>query len=264
MSQEKPMDITQHNSEAWDRQVAEGNVWTQPVSPEVVARARAGDWSIVLTPTRPVPSSWFPPLKGSEVLLLAGGGGQQGPILAAAGARVTVFDNSPAQLEQDRLVARREGLELETVQGDMASLRCFSDGSFDLIVHPCSNCFVPDVNPVWREAYRVLRPGGALLAGLCNPVLFVTDPALDKEGIAQFKYRIPYSDLTSITEAEREKYYPGQPLCFGHSLEDQLGGQLRAGFVLADIYEDAWSSEHGPIHEFLPCFLATRALKPKA
>jgi len=29
---------------------------------------------------------------------LASGGGQQGPVLAAAGAHVTVFDNSPRQL----------------------------------------------------------------------------------------------------------------------------------------------------------------------
>lgn len=264
MSQDNRMDISQHNSQAWDRQVADGNPWTQPVSPEVISKARAGDWSIVLTPTRAVPASWFPPLSGCEILLLAGGGGQQGPTLAAAGARVTVFDNSAAQLRQDRLVAEREGLEIETVQGDMTSLSQFSDSRFDLIVHPCSNCFVPDVNPVWREAFRVLKPGGALLSGLCNPVLFATDPALDKQGIAQFKYRIPYSDLTSISEAERKKYFPGQPLSFGHSLEDQLGGQLRAGFVLADLYEDGWSPDHGPIHEFLPCFLATRALKLQA
>lgn len=255
------MDITRYNSKAWDRQVANGNEWTQPVSTEVIERARQGSWQIVLTPIKPVPSSWFPPLEGREVLLLAGGGGQQGPVLAAAGARVTIFDNSPAQLAQDRMVAEREGLTLETVQGDMVNLSCFADDRFDLIVHPCSNCFVPDINPVWREAYRVLRPGGALLSGMCNPVLFVTDPALEKQGIAQFKHRIPYSDLTSISEAEREEHYPGQPLSFGHSLEDQLGGQLRAGFVLTDLYEDGWSAEHGPIHDFLDCFLATRALK---
>jgi 2-polyprenyl-3-methyl-5-hydroxy-6-metoxy-1,4-benzoquinol methylase len=70
------------------------------------------------------------------VLCLASGGGQQGPILAAAGARVTVFDNSPQQLAQDRFVARREGLTLETVEGDMRDLSVFADVSFDLIVHP--------------------------------------------------------------------------------------------------------------------------------
>ena len=92
-------------------------------------------------------------------MCLASGGGQQGPILAAAGADVTVFDNSPRQLEQDRYVADRDGLHLQTVEGDMRDLSCFPDESFDLIVHPVSNVFVPDVKPVWREAYRVLKPG---------------------------------------------------------------------------------------------------------
>jgi hypothetical protein len=54
-------------------------------------------------------------LAGIEVLCLASGGGQQGPILAAAGAKVTVFDNSANQLVQDRLVADRDGLTIETV-----------------------------------------------------------------------------------------------------------------------------------------------------
>ena len=93
-----PEDILLYNRRTWDRQVERGNPWTVPVSSEAVARARNGDWWIVLTPTKPVPSDWFPPLVGLDVLCLASGGGQQGPILAAAGANVTVFDNSPARL----------------------------------------------------------------------------------------------------------------------------------------------------------------------
>jgi SAM-dependent methyltransferase len=152
-------DILTYNRHAWDRQVERGNRWTVPAGPEEIARARKGDWEIVLTPTKPVPADWFPPLPGLDVLCLASGGGQQGPILAAAGANVTVYDNSPKQLAQDRLVADGEGLALETVEGDMADLHALPDDRFDLIVHPCSNVLVPDVRPVWREAFRVLRPG---------------------------------------------------------------------------------------------------------
>src|SRR5487761_2529110 len=94
------MDIVAHNSAAWDRQVETGNIWTIPATPEAIAAARRGEWSVLLTETRPVPREWFPDLAGRDVLCLASGGGQQGPILAAAfaGARVTVFDNSPRQL----------------------------------------------------------------------------------------------------------------------------------------------------------------------
>ena len=166
------MDVRAYNRGAWDRQVAGGNPWTVPVSAEEVARARQGDWQIVLTPTKPAPAEWFPPLQGADVLCLASGGGQQGPILAAAGARVTVFDNSPAQLAQDRAVAEREGLEIRTVEGDMRDLSALADDAFDLIVHPVSNLFVPQVQPVWREAYRVARAGGVLLVGFANPAMY--------------------------------------------------------------------------------------------
>ncbi|MBO9541940.1 class I SAM-dependent methyltransferase [bacterium] len=256
------MDILAYNRDAWDRQVANGNQWTRPVSSEEIARARRGDWQIVLTPQKPVPRDWFPPLEGARVLALASGGGQQGPLLAAAGAQVTVFDNSPAQLAQDRMVAERDGLAIATVQGDMRDLSCFEDASFDFIVHPCSNCFAPEIQPVWNEAYRVLRRGGTMIAGIVNPVVFALDPELSEQGVAQFKYRIPYSDLESLSEEERRRYTdPGEPLAFGHSLDDQIGGQIRAGFALTGFYEDSWDTEPEPIHRFMACYIATRAIK---
>ncbi|HAJ35107.1 MAG TPA: SAM-dependent methyltransferase, partial [Chloroflexi bacterium] len=88
-------EVRRYNARAWDKAVERASRWTTPVAPEEIAAARQGVWQIVLTPTRAVPRAWFPSLAGADVLCLAGGGGQQGPILAAAGARVTVFDNSP-------------------------------------------------------------------------------------------------------------------------------------------------------------------------
>ncbi|QOV88385.1 class I SAM-dependent methyltransferase [Humisphaera borealis] len=255
------IDLLAYNRDAWDRRVAGQNQWTVPVSAGEIAEARSGNWQIVLTPTKPVPRDWFPPLAGARVLGLAAGGGQQGPILAAAGAEVTVFDLSPAQLAQDDLVARRDGLALRTVQGDMADLSCFADGSFDLIVHPCSNCFVPDILPVWREAYRVLRPGGTLLAGFTYPIAFVFDPELEQAGVFQIKYAMPYSDLT-LTEQERKRYTDaGDPLAFGHSLGDQLGGQIAAGLAITGFYEDRWNPQTHAIARWMDCFGATRAQK---
>lgn len=255
------MDVSQYNRTAWDKSVDSRNRWTVPVNTDVIAAARSGDWSILLTPTIPVPPSWFPDLEGLETLCLAGGGGQQGPVLAAAGALVTVFDNSPRQLEQDRAVADRDGLKLATVEGDMADLSAFRDGRFGLVVHPVSNCFVPDVRPVWREAFRVLRPGGVLLAGFLNPVRFLFDDAKAEKGDFEIRHALPYSDLTSIGEGERRRYTDkGEPLCFGHTLADQIGGQLAAGLVLTDMYEDAEPTH--PLSKFTPDYIATRAVKP--
>ena len=158
----------------------------------MIAAARRGDWQLVLTPTRPVPREWFPKLAGEAVLCLASGGGQQAPVLAAAGAVVTVLDNSPAQLAQDRLVAERERLDIQTLLGDMADLSAFADGAFGLIFHPCANCFAPEVRPVWREAFRVLRPGGVLLAGFVNPALYLFDDARAEQGELVVRHAVPY------------------------------------------------------------------------
>jgi SAM-dependent methyltransferase len=256
------MDVRSYNRDAWDREVASGNRWTVPVDAEAIARARAGQWSVLLTNNMPVPRRWFPAdLAGCAILGLASAGGQQGPLLAAAGANVTVLDNSPAQLERDRAVAQELGLALEVVEGDMAELSAFADGQFDLVFHPTSNCFVPDVLPVWREAARVLAPGGALLAGFLNPVTFIFDPVRAEHNELVVRHSIPYSDVTSLTDDERAAVIRNGPLVFGHTLEDQLGGQLAAGLVLVDMYEDRHGGDDA-IARILPTMMATRAIKP--
>ena len=259
------MDILEHNRAAWDRLVDRGCQFTVPVGDEEIEQAKAGEWSIFLTPTRPVPNDWFPPLQGCHLLCLASGGGQQGPTLAAAGARVTVLDNSPKQLEQDELLARRHSLDLTTVRGDMRDLSVLGDESFDLIVHPVSNTFVPDVRPVWREAYRVLRPGCDLLSGFDNPVLQIFDEEKYDQGVLLPKYALPYSDAEVLTEQEiRRRYEKGIPLEFGHTIEDQIGGQIDAGFVIVGFYEDRERDEYNDLlSKFMPTYIATRAKKPE-
>lgn len=259
------MDIRTHNRTAWDKQVENGNQWTLPISAEVIEAARQGNWDVLLTPSKPVPQEWFPPVVGADVLCLASGGGQQGPVLAAAGANVTVFDNSPKQLEQDRSVAERESLVIQTVEGDMADLSMFANSSFDLIIHPVSNIFVPDVNPVWAEAFRILRPGGALLSGFMNPALFLFDhDEAMSTGVLQVKYKLPYSDIATFSSQKVSQLLKdGESLEFSHSWTDLIGGQLDVGFALTGFFEDSWTeSDIGPLNEYMPLFIATRAVKP--
>lgn len=258
------VDVRTHNREAWNKQVAFGNEWTVPVSPDQVAAARRGDWGIYLTPTKTVPRSWFGELEGARVLGLASAGGQQGPILAAAGAHVTILDNAPSQLARDREVALREGLEIETVEGDMRDLSVFGNNTFDLIFHPVSNNFVPEVRPVWREAYRVLRPGGALLAGFGNPVVYIFDwDTMINEHRLEVRHPLPYSMLDHLSPEEIAAYAEqGEPLEFSHTLEDQIGGQTDAGFVITALYEDTVrNADEDLLARFTPTFIATRAVK---
>lgn len=257
------MDTRAYNREAWNREVEGGqNRWSQPVNSEVIAKAKQGEFSILLTENIPVPYKWFPPLHGADVLCLASGGGQQGPVLAAAGANVTVFDNSPRQLEQDQLVAERQALSLKTVEGDAADLSIFADESFDLVFNPCSTVFMQDVRTVWKEAYRVLRHGGVLMTGSMNPVHYIFDLYKADDGILEVAHSIPYSDLTSIPKQDLDELIEkGLPVEFGHSLTDLLGGQCDAGFVITDVYEDYMLDSS--LHKYHPSYIATRALKIK-
>ena len=255
------MDVYEFNQRAWDQQVASGNRWTLPVSSKLIAKARSGDWELVLTPSKPVPKSWFPDLSNCHVLCLASAGGQQGPILSAAGARVTVFDASLKQLEQDQRVAQRDALSLQTVQGDMADLSVFDSNTFDFIFHPCSNCFAAEILPVWRESFRVLKPGGTMVSGFTKPVYALFDPDHEKEGVFTLRFSMPHSDL-DISEADRTRWFGAEsPIEFAHSLDDQIGGQLDAGFVMAGFYEDDWGGAE-PIDQFMKSFVATRSIKP--
>lgn len=255
MSKQQEPGYTAYNAQAIDRWVAEGWEWGRPITREAFARARAGDWQVLLTPNIPVPRAWLGDLQGKRVLGLASGGAQQMPVFAALGAVCTVFDLSESQLESERMVAQREGYGIEVVQGDMTQPLPFADGSFDLIFHPVANCYVREVQPVWAECARVLAPGGSLLSGLDNGIGYLFD-----DGGLTVKHALPYDALADPDWETKVAEY-NDSLQFSHPIEVQIGGQLRAGLMLKDVYED--TTNEGPLKDYnVPCFFATWAVKP--
>lgn len=243
------------NAKTIDSWCQNGWEWGIPITHEEYQRALNGEWKVYLTPTRAVPRDWFGEMKGKRILGLASGGGQQIPVFSALGAECTVLDYSTEQCRSEREIARREGYQVQIIQGDMTHRLPFEDESFDLIFHPVSNCYVEKVEPIFQECFRVLKKGGVLLCGLDNGMNFVFD-----EDETHLRYRLPFNPLTD-TELYEDSLKNNRGIQFSHTMEEQVGGQLRAGFCLTHLYEDTNGS--GNLHEHnIPCFLATRAVRP--
>ena len=242
------------NAETIDRWIEEGWEWGKPISHETYLAAKQGNWNVLLTPTKPVPHEWFGKLKGKKILGLASGGGQQMPVFAALDAECTVMDYSEKQLESERLVSEREGYDIQIVRADMTKPFPFPNEYFDLIFHPVSNCYIREVNPVWRECFRVLKPGGELLSGVDHYVNYIVD-----EDEREIVNHLPFDPLTDDRQrAQLEAADAGMQ--FSHTLEEQINGQLEAGFTLLSLYED--TNGEGRLHEMnIPTFLAIRARK---
>lgn len=237
-----------------------GDKYYRAMTPKQIADARKGEWKIRITPTKEVPKSWLEPLGDKDVLCLAGGGGQQAPILSALGANVTVFDLSEQQLARDQEIADREGFKITTVSGDMRDLSAFEANQFDLILSPCATCFCPSVEEIWNESYRVIRPGGSLIIGFINPIYYLFDARKMDQDEFCVRHSIPYCDF-DLPEEERESLIgPERPIEFGHSLEELFGKQIAAGFSITGFYEDSWGG-NDKLSSFINLFIATRATK---
>ena len=254
---------TDINSKTIDKWIEDGRCWGLPISHEVYEKASNGDWTVLLTPSKPVPHEWFSPflqegkLVNAKLLGLASGGGQQMPIFAALGADCTVLDYSDRQLDSERMVSKRERYSINIVKADMTKRLPFEDATFDIIFHPVSNCYIEDVYHVWNECHRTLKKGGILLAGMDNGINFLFDDHDASPLIVTNK--VPFNPLKDRDLFD--KFVDSDGVQFSHTMEEQIGGQLKAGFVLNDLYEDR--EPEGNLSKHFPQYIATRATKPK-
>lgn len=242
------------NKETIDKWVEQGWEWAKSISHEEYLNAKSGIWDVLLTPTIPVPHHWIGHLKDKKVLGLASGGGQQIPIFTALGAECSVIDYSSKQIESELRIAEREGYKVDTIEGDMTKVLPYDDETFDIVFHPVSNCYVEVVQHVFNEAYRVLKKCGLFLAGLNNEINYMVDD--DEKEIV---WKMPFNPL----DDEKARQHLIEKDCgmqFSHNMTEQIGGQLKAGFTLFDLYED--TNGYGRLHERnIKTCIATKSVK---
>ncbi len=220
-----PSPIHDHNRRAWDAMVEEGQRFTRPAKDEQF-----------IDPLAQVdPLGWLGgDIRGRRLLCLGAGGGKHGPIYASAGALVTVVDISPAMLALDRRVAAARQLELRTVEASMDALPMLRASEFDLVIHPVSTCYVPDVLAVYREVARVLAPGGLYISQHKSPTSLQADVNPTARG---YELLEPYYRSGALPPVVGSKHREEGTLEFLHRWEELLGGMCRAGFVIEDLVE---------------------------
>ena len=248
---DKAMDYQDINAETISRWISDGWQWGVPIDSETYGKALNGEWNVKLTPKKDVPHSWFGQLKGKRLLGLASGGGQQIPIFSALGAKCTVLDYNDLQLESERLVSQREGYDVEIIKADMSKPLPFTDESFDIIFCPPSVCYIEKVEPLLEECARILKEEGILMITFENGLNYICD-AEDESRIVQSLPFNPLEDPSLFREEDGVQ--------FSHSLTEQIGGLLKAGFIITDLYED--TNGYGLFDELnIPSFIAVRAVK---
>lgn len=259
------MNYIDSNARAWDAIAAsereDGRAcFTCPLSHEAYLLALGGVLEVSLTSAKKVPADWFPHLQGKKILGLASGGGQQGPVFAAHGADVTITDISDKQLENEKAVALREGYSINILKCDMQKPLPFDNHSFDIIFNPVSNCYIENLFPVWQECARIIKPGGILMAGFVKEEHFMFEPDFTKDKALISVHKLPFNSLRDLPPQRKQEMLKNhEPFTFSHSLTEQLGGLLKTGFTLTDLYEDGDGG--GLFDAYMNSYVAVRAVK---
>lgn len=248
------------NAQAWDNINECLTDKATYISHEEFVSAKNGELKVTLAGLKLVPEQWFPSLKNINVLGLASGGGQQCPIFAAHGAKMTVMDLSDRQLDNERIVAERESYEINIVKSDISKEFPFADNFFDMIFNPISNCYIEDIQPFWKECARVIKQDGILMTSFIKEEVFMFDPDYKNEDFLITRRPVPFNPLRDLSEDQIKQRYDAQmPLAFSHTLTEQIGGMIKAGFVVTDIFEDG---DGGGLHDkYMNSYVAVRAVR---
>lgn len=215
----------EHNRRAWDSLVRDRQRFTRPADDADFANPLAAVDA----------SGWLgPSIAGRRVLCLAAGGGRQSALYAAAGGIVTVVDISSEMLALDRQVAAERGLDVRTVEASMDDLSMLAAASFEIVIHPVSTCYVPDVAAVYREVARVTAPGGLYISQHKQPASLQADVRPSPAGYELIE---PYYRTGALPAVEGSPHREPGTLEFLHRWEELIGAMCRAGFVIEDLIE---------------------------
>jgi SAM-dependent methyltransferase len=226
--------VAEYNAKRWAALVGAGAVFTRPYLDLDAASAQQ-----LLDP-----AGRLGPLQGKRVLCLASGGGQQSVAFVLLDAQVTVVDLAEAQLARDEEAARHYGLTITPQQADMRDLSALPAATFDVVYHPYSINFVPDVRTVFGQVARVIRPGGVYQLMCANPC-FAGLLASDWDGQG-YPLRRPYVTGMPVHYIDEPWVFRGElpatpiggPIEYRHTWSELVNGLVDHGFSLIHLQEE--------------------------
>lgn len=229
----------QHNQHAWDRLARNEHRFAKPANEQDLR-----------SPLETVDArGWLgESIQGWQVLCLAAGGGKQSALYASAGARVTVVDLSREMLRLDERVSQQQGLPIETVHTSMDDLTMLQTAAFDLVIHPVSTCYLPNLADVYREVARVTRAGGLYISQHKQPTSLQCSLVTNSTG--NYELQQPYYRRDRLPGAADSPLREEGTWEFIHRWESLLGWMCRAGFVIEDVAEPMHAKEDAARDDF--------------
>jgi len=135
----------------------------------------------------------FPDLRGKRVIVPSSGDSIMVFGFYLMGAKVTSCDLSDSQLNNAKKIADKNGWDIEFIQQDSMKLDKISDEAYDLVYTSNGvHVWIHDLQGMYRNFYRVLKPGGRYIMGEIHPFLRPFDRRFNEPILAVKK---PYSDV---------------------------------------------------------------------
>lgn len=197
-------------------------------------------------------------VEGKRILDLGCGAGHNAVALARAGARVIAVDESADQIAAARATCDREGVKVELHHAPLAELAFIRADTIDGCISAFGLANVGDVDRVFRQVHRVLRPELPLVVSLPHPALALVDPT-DPE----LRVRRSYWDPAPIGTSGTSNGPPDQPRTIGSLLTSLARANFRVDALLEpEPRRDGRRSAHWTdALELVPATLIVRARK---
>jgi ubiquinone/menaquinone biosynthesis C-methylase UbiE len=180
-------------------------------------------------------------LSQKRVLALGGGGGRQSVLYGLCNADITILDISDAQLDIDREMATHYGFDVRLIQGDMRDLSQFEDAAFDIVDHPYSLNFIPEIGDLFKQIARVMSKDGIYQVMFSNP--FSVGVRMTEWNGTGYVVSQPYKDGQQVTYADEDWVYDKSQhevdlvVEYRHTLSTIINKLAASGFVIQQLQE---------------------------